>query len=119
MEQKIIQKIKNTYEEMYNIPYRDHHVMLQSLTRKILALFNDLMSATSDKKLRSSCFKAYSALSHTLDKEVNWADSAYIETLKNRAAKIRTKEYRAKLTNAINRIELDIFQILHYSVDEE
>jgi len=117
MKQKIIQKIKNTYEEMNDIPYRDRHVRLESLTRQILTLLNDLMSATSDKKFRSSCFKAWSALSHTLDKEVSWADSAYIETLKNRAAKIRTKEYHTKHSNAIRRIYLDIIDILHDSTD--
>ena len=117
MEQKIIQKIKNTYEEMNDIPYRDRHVRLESLTRMILSLLNDLANATSDKTLKADCTLAWSKLSHTLHKEVRWADNAYLETIKKRASNIRTPEYHTKLRNAIRLIQMDLIDILHDSAD--
>ena len=119
MEQDIIQRIKNTVNEMNDVPYKNPPVRLESLTRKILLLLNDLENATSDKTLKADCNLARSKLSHTLLKEVKWADNAYLKTLKKHATNIRTPEYHIKLHDAIRLIQMDLIDILHDSADEE
>ena len=117
MEQDIIQRIKNTIDEMNDIPYKNPPARLESLTRKILLLLNDLENATSDKTIKADCNLTRSKLSHTLSNEVKWADNAYLKTLKKRAANIRTSEYHIKLHDAIRLIQMDLMDILHGSTD--
>lgn len=117
MEQDIIQRIKNTIDEMNDIPYRNRPVKLKSLTTKILLLLNDLENVTSDKTIKADCNLARAKLSHTLRNEVKWADNAYLKTLKKRAANIRTPEYHIKLHDAIRLIQMDLIDILHDSTN--
>lgn len=46
-----------------------------------------------------------------MGKEVKFADSAYKETLKKNAAKIRDDEYEAEFSNAVQQMSLDLMTI--------
>lgn len=109
MKEEYLNKIRALYNSICGLQISDSSpFILQHYVKQILEQISEL-NAIDDSE---NYLHIYGCLSHTLNKEVGYVEYAYDKTLKRNAAKIRQKEYRQELENAIRQIHLDIFTLL-------
>jgi KaiC/GvpD/RAD55 family RecA-like ATPase len=109
MKEEYLKKINELYNEISNVQsLHQNPYSLEYLVKQILDLIDQLNEIDAGENYSM----IHSALYHTLDKEVYYADYSYKRVLKKNAAKVRQREYEKDLNNAIDQIRLDIYSLL-------
>jgi hypothetical protein len=78
------------------------------IVNEILAEINNLRSVSIDEDEKRKLFGIYSAISHTLGKEVEYIKYKEDEMKKKNAAKVRKKEHYELVSKACEMINLDL-----------
>ena len=109
LKEECLKKINCSFSEMCNAqPLGIRRNNLGFKVRQILNIIIDL--SRDDKSM--DYMHIFSNLSHTLGKEVAYADYAYQRMTKKNAAKLRQQEYESELSLAIDQIRMDISGLL-------
>ncbi len=87
----------------YGLEAKGNHIL--GLLRQLIAIAKDGGGEELDL---TSYERAFDDLSHTIEKEVQYAIEAYLASRKKNAAKKRRAEYNEALNRAISQIELDL-----------
>lgn len=85
---------------------------IERLCKEMVKQIDLLRDQETDPHQKIIYTQAASHLRHTSGKEVGYIDSAYRQTLKSNAAKVRTKEYHDWIDKALRLISVDIGLIL-------
>jgi hypothetical protein len=115
MEKQIQARIKRLFGNLTipnNYNYRMYDFSRDA--KDILHSIEELYKLTGKAEYRDISGR----LSHTLRKELLDAEYGYKQTLKKRAARVRTTEFHTMIRQCIQQIDIDIMEILHDMIED-
>lgn len=103
-----IEKIRLKLDEVRDLQFEGSPYQLQWKCDQILELIKEAMNSCADENTKRSYFEAVLALTHTMDKEVQYVFSTYEASKKKNAPAKRKRDYENELSKAISQIYLDL-----------
>lgn len=104
----ILEEIKKKNREITQfVSYDGDAYRFKRLANELLDLVVEL-SSSDNQEIRFNAEWSHNAISHTIDKEVNYVEYDYDRMIKKNAAKIRKNEYYMSIKKAAMQLDMDL-----------